>query len=285
MSKIVENMAKLLFGGGDGARDVVRGTDLAAKQLGSGATHVALSNNIGSDFKHWCKVLAAKSVMENTESILAPMAGEEAIVHERIASVTSAGEGEIPAKQLESQAAKRVAFTLAEVLITLGIIGVVAALTLPTVINNIKHKQLETAFKAAYSIFSQAVMNMKREDGEGIKATYSKYDEDLKTYPKYDEFKVNFYKYSGLKVVGKCNYKGITIRNYNNTAEANAYAGRNIQPSETGYDLLSNGMCSFLFINASQPMLYVDINGTKGPNLFGHVFFHFIIDENDKLNT
>ncbi len=198
MSKIVENMAKLLFGGGgkrDGARDVVRGTDLAAKQL-------------------------------------------------------------------ESQAAKRVAFTLAEVLITLGIIGVVAALTLPTVINNIKHKQLETAFKAAYSVFSQAVMNMKREDGEGIKATYSKYDEDLKTYPKYGEFKVNFYKYSGLKVVGKCNYKGITIRNYNNTAEAKAYAGRNIQPSETGYDLLSNGMCSFHFINASQPMLYVDINGT-----------------------
>ena len=180
---------------------------------------------------------------------------------------------------------KKFAFTLAEVLITLGIIGVVAALTLPTVINNIKHKQLETAFKAAYSIFLQAVMNMKREDGEGIKATYSKYDEDLKTYPKYDEFKVNFYKYSGLKVVGKCNYKGITIRNYNNTAEANAYNGKVIQPSETGYDLLSNGMCSFVFINASQPMLYVDINGTKGPNLLGHDFFHFIIDENDKLNT
>ena len=179
----------------------------------------------------------------------------------------------------------KVAFTLAEVLITLGIIGVVAALTLPTVINNIKHKQLETAFKAAYSIFSQAVMNMKREDGEGIKATYSKYDEDLKTYPKYEEFKVNFYKYSGLKVVGKCNYKGITIRNYNNTAEAKAYNGKVIQPSETGYDLLSNGMCSFVFINASQPMLYVDINGTKGPNLLGHDFFHFIIDENDKLNT
>ena len=51
--------------------------DFAAKQLGSEA---------------------AKSVMGNTESILAPMAGEEAIVHERLASVTSAGEGEIAAK-------------------------------------------------------------------------------------------------------------------------------------------------------------------------------------------
>ena len=36
------------------------------------------------------------------------------------------------------------AFTLAEVLITLGIIGVVAALTLPSVINNFREKQLET---------------------------------------------------------------------------------------------------------------------------------------------
>lgn len=35
------------------------------------------------------------------------------------------------------------AFTLAEVLITLGIIGVVAAMTLPTLINNAQNKQLE----------------------------------------------------------------------------------------------------------------------------------------------
>ena len=37
----------------------------------------------------------AKPVTEDTKSILAPMAGEEAIVHERLASVTSAGAGEI----------------------------------------------------------------------------------------------------------------------------------------------------------------------------------------------
>ena len=37
----------------------------------------------------------AESVTENTKSILAPMAGEEAIVHERLVSVTSAGAGEL----------------------------------------------------------------------------------------------------------------------------------------------------------------------------------------------
>ncbi len=42
--------------------------------------------------------IEAKSVTENTKSILTPMAGEEAIVHERLASVTSAGAGELAAR-------------------------------------------------------------------------------------------------------------------------------------------------------------------------------------------
>ena len=50
-------------------------------------------------------------------------------------------------------AAKKFAFTLAEVLITLGIIGVVAALTLPTVIKHYKAKVLETAFKKVSQTF------------------------------------------------------------------------------------------------------------------------------------
>ena len=40
------------------------------------------------------------------------------------------------------------AFTLAEVLITLGIIGVVAALTIPILISNYRKRQLETQIKA-----------------------------------------------------------------------------------------------------------------------------------------
>ena len=36
--------------------------EIAAKQLGSGATHVALCDNIRSYFIHWCEVLAAKSL-------------------------------------------------------------------------------------------------------------------------------------------------------------------------------------------------------------------------------
>ena len=43
------------------------------------------------------------------------------------------------------------AFTLAETLITLGIIGIVAAMTLPSVISNIQDKQFKAAFKKQFS--------------------------------------------------------------------------------------------------------------------------------------
>ena len=51
---------------------------------------------------------------------------------------------------------KRVAFTLAEVLITLGIIGVVAAMTLPTLVGNYKKKATATRVKKFYTVMSQA---------------------------------------------------------------------------------------------------------------------------------
>jgi len=56
-------------------------------------------------------------------------------------------------------------FTLAEVLITLGIIGVVAAMTMPTLINSTNGAQYKTAYKKALSVMSQAVaMNIALND-------------------------------------------------------------------------------------------------------------------------
>ena len=56
---------------------------------------------------------------------------------------------------------RKIAFTLAEFLIILGIIGVVAALTLPSVIE--RHQKLETVtkLKKAYSTLSQAIERAK----------------------------------------------------------------------------------------------------------------------------
>lgn len=46
-------------------------------------------------------------------------------------------------------------FTLAEVLITLGIIGVVAALTIPNLVANHRAKELEIALKKMRQLFSR----------------------------------------------------------------------------------------------------------------------------------
>ena len=52
---------------------------------------------------------------------------------------------------------KNSGFTLAEVLITLGIIGVVAALTIPTTITKFQQKTFSTAFKKEYSTLNNAI--------------------------------------------------------------------------------------------------------------------------------
>lgn len=56
-------------------------------------------------------------------------------------------------------------FTLAEVLITLGIIGVVAAMTMPTLMNQTQGAQYKAAFKKSLSALSQAVtLNVALDD-------------------------------------------------------------------------------------------------------------------------
>ena len=54
-------------------------------------------------------------------------------------------------------------FTLAEVLITLGIIGVVAAMTLPTLIANYKDKELIEKTKKTYSNIQNAVLLAQKD--------------------------------------------------------------------------------------------------------------------------
>ena len=56
-------------------------------------------------------------------------------------------------------------FTLAEVLITLAIIGVVAALTIPSVIVKTQQQEFKTAAKKAHSVLSQAVQLTEVKDG------------------------------------------------------------------------------------------------------------------------
>ena len=81
---------------------------------------------------------------------------------------------------------RRAAFTLAEVLITLAIIGVVAAMTIPTLISDYQEKVTVTKVKKFYSTFSNAYQLAIAEHGEistwGLQKIYYTVDDEGKKY-------------------------------------------------------------------------------------------------------
>lgn len=77
----------------------------------------------------------------------------------------------------------KLAFTLAEVLITLGVIGVVAALTMPTLLKNI----VERINSEAQANLAQKItksMDLMKADG-GLERTYNSTDEFVDEFSKY----------------------------------------------------------------------------------------------------
>ena len=60
---------------------------------------------------------------------------------------------------------RRVAFTLAEVLITLGIIGIVAAMTLPTLVAKYQKDVTITKLKKIYTVMNQAIKLSEVDNG------------------------------------------------------------------------------------------------------------------------
>ncbi|MBP3925547.1 type II secretion system protein [bacterium] len=86
---------------------------------------------------------------------------------------------------------KKLAFTLAEVLITLGIIGVVAAMTLPALIEHHQKKVVETHLQKFYTVINQAIKLSAVGNGDPLDwdispgSTYASYDVNKKFFEKY----------------------------------------------------------------------------------------------------
>ena len=78
------------------------------------------------------------------------------------------------------------AFTLAETLIVIGMIGLIAAMTLPAVINNARNKELESRFKKSYSLLAQMVQLVVENEYGGVtelsQTDYAQFGGYLKQY-------------------------------------------------------------------------------------------------------
>lgn len=59
----------------------------------------------------------------------------------------------------------RHAFTLAEILITLGVVGIIASVTIPALAQNIQDNQFQNKMRKEYSVISQAFELIKNENG------------------------------------------------------------------------------------------------------------------------
>ena len=168
------------------------------------------------------------------------------------------------------------AFTLAEVLITLGIIGVVAAMTLPTLVNQTKNMQYKVGLQKAYSVLSQAIQKLNADQGYIVnQENYGKH----KLAPALKKYIIQG-KDCGFK---DCKNNGTdenvgdllsdTYKTYNGNR------GYNAQFDE-GQAILTDGMFVMIDNDGSHPIcISVDVNGyNKNPNKFGHDVFMFQID-------
>ena len=173
---------------------------------------------------------------------------------------------------------RKVAFTLAEVLITLGIIGVVAAMTMPSLINRTNKKELQVALSKTYSELNQAAMLFKELEGSSVselaQRTGTSYIQSLNTFMNYFKGgqKVNDAKYSNTDDV-----KGYTIHSLNNK-----YSHTRLVCDTSGYYMDNIGRI-FAFndgpaanSNQNGPVICVDVNGEKRPNRYGYDIFLFI---------
>ena len=172
---------------------------------------------------------------------------------------------------------KRTAFTLAEVLITLGIIGIVAALTLPTLTSRYQEKVFITRLEKTYSILVSAYKLAVEENGSSTGWGLS-FDEDGATLlaEKMKPY-LNVTKDCGIDKKQMClpdryyDYKGQFL-NYAGTQANSAY----VVALADGTVLQFRGQDSShaLFPDG---FIYVDLNGKKRPNRYGVDVFGFDI--------
>ena len=191
--------------------------------------------------------------------------------------------------------AGKTAFTLAEVLITLGIIGVVAAMTLPVLTGKYQHKALEAQFKKAYANLQTAINTVNSENGipyecYTLKNGGNYYNQCNEFWPKVLE------QYKSIKLCGDWRRKNYCRPSYKTKAEVLAAGGTVVNnncsfPMDSHYAYnLNDGSIIYLFNvqesgynNPNSLFFGFDVNGMKGPNKWGYDLFYLnLYKQNEK---
>jgi len=171
------------------------------------------------------------------------------------------------------------AFTLAEVLVTLAIIGVVSALTVPGLMNSYQKQTYVTQLHKVYNEMSQALTQYKTDrNAINLKEAGLSSDANVQSF-------IETY----FKVINKCDSAILPC-----FAAANEYksmGGTSVSSlfDSTGYKsyVLASGASirPIYSLDGDKLMnIMVDINGTKGPNIAGRDFFFIYVYNNGTLD-
>ena len=172
------------------------------------------------------------------------------------------------------------AFTLAEVLITLGIIGVVAAMTIPTLITNYKKHIIETKLPKAIATVNQIVRQSEAENG-----AMEAWDKTLSPIEYLNSYITPYVKISQIcDGEGSCGFEQkhniwLTLGHRGDNFYNNPFTNGRIP-----FILMDGVMYVFGTAQSSgfknnNAIVIVDINGSEKPNIFGQDVFFLIRDE------
>lgn len=190
---------------------------------------------------------------------------------------------------------QKIGFTLAEVLITLGIIGVVAALTIPTLVNNYQKQEYLTGLKKAYTEWNQALVKIASDMGcAGDLACTGLFASSGTSSTSLGDALVGYF--NVVKNCGIAADQGCWATSTNAYIDGSSATNYTYDSLTTDYKFVTSDGMSFTVVNLSNDcdtptyssgqtgnmtqtcaVVRMDVNGQKSPNMVGRDTFVFFI--------
>lgn len=167
-------------------------------------------------------------------------------------------------------------FTLAEVLITLSIIGIISAITLPSLQSNIQNQTLEPQISKFYSQMEEGLKRYMATEG-------------IETLPN-DATWITPFVRNYLRVEYVCtgsddtNCYADSYKNLNGGKCDKSPRDLISSSDEVFHGILKDGVMFSIFINRGKTVLMFDVNGKHGPNILGRDFFDVTISDRGVIN-
>lgn len=180
------------------------------------------------------------------------------------------------------------AFTLAEVLITLGIIGIVAAMTIPTLMAKIQENSYKSQYKKIFSELNQALRLLEEDDSSPLLLCKSM---DDKCFREQFVKKIKISHICDDAIPNKCQAKSKFLNNTEQLKTTNvngkwpafmALRGYSVKfryhyNNCVTYEEVENGRYGNL---NTCGWVQVDVNGLSGPNTVGKDIFYLSLLQN-----